>query len=789
MTFYTGGTTVSSGTLIEGSVRGIPDFSAATVADGATLQLNGYSLGLSSLTGTGSVIDGASSAATLTIISGTLQANLADGGSGSLALQKSGTGTLTIGSTHSGFTGGTIVAGGKLQFDADNTSPLGSGSVILDPGAILDALGSSITVASLVLQGGIVAGTGGGTIALTTTGAAVTLNAEYPTATPAISANLALIGSSGGSIVKAYAGSSTNSPRITGAIDLGSTSHTITLQDTPTDVAELTLSGPISGTGSLNLDNGAGGYSDWGTLELTNSLNTYSGGTTLSSGRLVVGSSGALGSGAVSIRRLGALSLATSGTATFANALNIARTGDAGANYQLDLSNLSGSNIWAGPISLIAGASAEVSVANGTALTLAGNITDAGSGGSLVSASDVLPSFVAGATSATGHLIVSGNNNYTGATVIARGLWSVGSSNALSNVSGITVATGANLQLEGHSISIGSLSGGGTISDASQTSATLTTGTLNATTTFSGVLADGAGGGLLALAQVGTGTLTLSGTGTYAGGTMISSGKLAIDRQTALGSGRIVLGGGTLGLLGQNPGGSGLLQGRIDGNPFDTVTPNSQGSGSAGFTQGEDSTLIGAGGSWSSNQTWVYTGQFYTADGTVAFAKNIDDSTLVTIDGQVYLDNTTYNQPATTGRLYLTPGWHDIEVRFGNGGGLAGPVSGNGWIAGGSGVGYGFGMATDASSTWSNIPLSIGIGNGITSIPAQGTDYFDPIDTGNATLLRSNGFNLEKPDTAGRSRQPNRRDGRYVCYRLDRRHDHRFVQPGENWSGEPRAIG
>ncbi|MGH9915805.1 MAG: hypothetical protein ACRD63_11030, partial [Pyrinomonadaceae bacterium] len=70
----------------------------------------------------------------------------------------------------------------------------------------------------------------------------------------------------------------------------------------------------------------------------------------------------------------------------------------------------------------------------------------------------------------------------------------------------------------------------------------LTTGSLNTDTTVSGIIS-GAGG---SLTKVGTGALTLFGANTFGGGTFLTSGVLGIGSNTALGSGNVIVSGGTL---------------------------------------------------------------------------------------------------------------------------------------------------------------------------------------------------------------------------------------------------
>lgn len=89
-----------------------------------------------------------------------------------------------------------------------------------------------------------------------------------------------------------------------------------------------------------------------------------------------------------------------------------------------------------------------------------------------------------------------------------------GSANATWNVN-----TGHTLQVAGVSVNLGIISGLGTI-NSSAGAATINVGS----GTFPGVLQNGAG--TLALAKVGTGTLTLTGANTYTGATQVTNGTL-----------------------------------------------------------------------------------------------------------------------------------------------------------------------------------------------------------------------------------------------------------------------
>ncbi|MCL4207729.1 MAG: autotransporter-associated beta strand repeat-containing protein, partial [Pirellulaceae bacterium] len=92
----------------------------------------------------------------------------------------------------------------------------------------------------------------------------------------------------------------------------------------------------------------------------------------------------------------------------------------------------------------------------------------------------------------------------------------------LPNGSAVTVASGATLNLNGQSESIGSLAGAGTVALGS---GTLTTGADGLSTTFTGAMS-GTGG----LTKIGAGTFTLQGVGiAYTGSTLISSGTLDLN--------------------------------------------------------------------------------------------------------------------------------------------------------------------------------------------------------------------------------------------------------------------
>jgi probable HAF family extracellular repeat protein/autotransporter-associated beta strand protein len=94
------------------------------------------------------------------------------------------------------------------------------------------------------------------------------------------------------------------------------------------------------------------------------------------------------------------------------------------------------------------------------------------------------------------------------------------------------------LDLAGADHSLGSLLWGGTVINSGPYAATLTVGSDNTDTVFSGSIEDGgSGSGVFetALNKIGTGKLALTGISTYSGGTTISSGTLELGNAGAAG--------------------------------------------------------------------------------------------------------------------------------------------------------------------------------------------------------------------------------------------------------------
>ena len=156
---------------------------------------------------------------------------------------------------------------------------------------------------------------------------------------------------------------------------------------------------------------------------------------------------------------------------------------------------------------------------NGHSLTLSGPIS--GPGGLIVAGS--------------GTLTLAVSNSYTGTTLVAGGTLLLGDTNALS---GSTFdSSGSGLLSFGSMIgafNFGGLQGSGSLAltDVSGVDVALSVGGNNASTTFSGNLSDVSGGG--SLTKAGMGTLVLSGSNSYDGGTFVDEGILILALPTAL---------------------------------------------------------------------------------------------------------------------------------------------------------------------------------------------------------------------------------------------------------------
>ncbi|EBJ5386175.1 TPA: autotransporter-associated beta strand repeat-containing protein [Salmonella enterica] len=409
---YTGGTTISGGTLVASNVEAL---GSGDVTDNATLEMN-----------TGGDFDNAIS------------------GSGQVV--KSGDETLTLSGSNT-YTGGTLISGGTLV--ASNVEALGTGDVTND--AVLEL------------------NTGG-------------------TFDNAISGSGHVVKSGDDALTLSGANTYTGGTLISGGTLVATSVDALGSGDVTNDaVLELNTGGDFD-----NAISGSGQVVKSGDETLTLSgANSYTGGTLISSGTLVATSVEALGSGDVTDNAV--LELNTGGT--FDNAISgsgqVVKSGD-------ETLTLSGSNTYTGGTTINDGTLIATSVdALGSGDVTDNAVLELNTGGTFDNAISGSGQVV---KSGDKTLTLSGANSYTGGTTIN---------------DGTLVAT-----------SVDALGTGDVTDDA--------TLELNTGGDF-----DNAIGGSGNVVKSGADTLTLSGSNTYTGGTLISDGTLVASNVDALGTGDV----------------------------------------------------------------------------------------------------------------------------------------------------------------------------------------------------------------------------------------------------------
>jgi autotransporter-associated beta strand protein len=317
-----------------------------------------------------------------------------------------------------------------------------------------------------------------------------------------------------------------------------------------------TVSAPVGGAGSL-VKTGVG------TLVLSGA-NTYSGGTTVNAGTLLVNSNSALGDSAGGLSLQGG-TLKTSAAISSGRGVSLSGGGTVDTNgFDSTLSgvvggtgaltktgagvlSLSGANTYSGG-TLVSGGSLGVNssqalgtgalILSGGALRTQGSFSDAravtlGAAGGTFDTAGATAAFsgvIVGAGSlvktSSGTLVLSGNNTYSGGTAINGGVLRAASDGNLGDSSGAISFNGGILQTDqafssSRGVSLGAQ--GGSIDTAGFDAS------------FSGAIS-GAGG----LTKLGLGSLVLSGANAYSGGTTVAAGTLKLGADNALPAGGAV---------------------------------------------------------------------------------------------------------------------------------------------------------------------------------------------------------------------------------------------------------
>jgi fibronectin-binding autotransporter adhesin len=197
----------------------------------------------------------------------------------------------------------------------------------------------------------------------------------------------------------------------------------------------------------------------------------------------------------------------------------------------------------------------------------------------------------------SGVLTLSGSNTYTGGTTISGGTLQLAAAGALPNGAntGNLAVLGGVLDIGGRAIAVKAMAGSGTITSSAPGTLVITAGSGDATSTFSGSIQNG--NATVGLVKTGTGTLIISGSNTYSGGTTINAGTLAMANSATLGSGPLSLGPATLRSTGANVLDHVLLltasAGTLDTPaPADALTLAAQVTGAGGLTKTGSGTLV-----------------------------------------------------------------------------------------------------------------------------------------------------------------------------------------------------
>ena len=520
---YTGGTTISSGTLQLGIDNSLSSAGALAV-NGGTFDLNGHDQTVGKLSG------GAGSS--IALGSGTLSAGdgsnttVASTISGTGGFVKQGIGTMTLTGAN-GYSGGTVISAGTLQIGNGVTNGSITGNVA-NSGVLAFNLSTGQAFGGQISGSGSVEQRGSGTLTLsgdnsysggTTVNAGKTLSLLSDTAAGVgaitLGDNATLVFANGLDVANALviAGTGVNLSVGTG--------------DTATE------SGNLSGSGSYQITGG-------GTLNLTGDNSAFTGALILNAGTYNLDSATALGSSTVNVQGAVTFNYTVNGS-QFSNAIGLTTgstlTANVGSGNTATQSGaiggdgglvktgtgiliLTGNNNYGGGTT-ISGGTLQIGD-GGTTGGITGNVMN--NGVLVVDRSNmaVLDGNISGTGSViqngSGVLWLSGNNNYTGDTLLNAGGLMVGSNTALgANTSTLVMAEGTTLGFSGNfTISNNiTVSGDPTFNvDAGQTD------------TINGVISDGATPG--DIVKTGAGMLVLTAANTYTGGTTISGGTLAL---------------------------------------------------------------------------------------------------------------------------------------------------------------------------------------------------------------------------------------------------------------------
>lgn len=551
----------------------------ASITYTGTTTITGGALQLRSVSAWGSAIV---NNATL-ILDETADRTHAQDITGTGSVFKLGNTVLTLSGANVGYTGGTVVRAGSLNVTGGN---LATTSLQVDAGATLNLLnnsGAALNLTSLELGSGnlgpITIGLELGSLLafdrFIVSGAAVTKGS--------VVLNLAgLAGLEAGAYDLFTATAGLDGATYSIGTPAGGFTYTLATDPTFVRLTATAIMGPLYWSGGINTSWSAfsSGNTNW-TTDLAGTINAH-------------GTPGAANSVIFSAQNAAGPSIATTLDGLFTiNDLQF--TANPTGVTDITIAAGTGGGLTIAPSLVTAG----ISVAdNAGAITISApvvlggdqtwDVTGTGANGSSLT--------VSGVVSGTGNLTKTGAgmltlsnaaSTYAGSTTVNAGVLQAGVANGFNNTSAHVINGTGILRLNNFSATIGSLAGVGTVENSGAGTDTLTVGGDNTSTTFSGVLQDGASG-LLGLTKVGTGTLTLSGMNTHTGTTTVRNGVLVVSGVTNTSAGVVS--------VGDSAGARGTLR-VIDGGDLTTTDidfgSNATGAG-AGYQTGGSMTITGA---------------------------------------------------------------------------------------------------------------------------------------------------------------------------------------------------
>ena len=499
---------------------------ANTLSLGASATLNG-NIGLTN--DAGLTLDQS------TLSSRTLSNAITGPGTGGVTIV-AGANTITFTAANT-YSGGTHINGGTLQLSGAGTLGASTGTVDVNgASSVLDLGGTTQTTGLVTLSGGAtlkhgalngaagVTSSGGFIDGLSgSTGLVVTAGTTLMTTTTGANGYTGATTITGGTLkggaTNAFSSNSATTVDALGVLDLGGFNQLVTSLSGSGSVtnsganATLTNQGDSSTFSGVLSDGGVGKTlaltqaSDGKTLTFTGA-NTYSGGTRITAGTVLLSGAGTLG--------------ASTGTVDVI-----------GASSTLDLG---GTTQTTGLVTLSGGATLKHGALNGAAgVTSSGGAIDGLSGSTKLT--------ITGGT--TVMTTTTGANGYTGATTITGGTLKGGATNALAANSATAVNAGGVLDIGGFNQIVSSLSGAGAVTNSGANNGVLTNQGVGST--FTGTLSDGAR--TLGFTQNGSAdasannvfVLAGAGANTFSGGLTVNRGEVFAQTNQQLGTGTVVV--------------------------------------------------------------------------------------------------------------------------------------------------------------------------------------------------------------------------------------------------------